>query len=114
MEGRASRSPDELLVFEYWADRRTAVLPGSTRKPKPTQKRLSKVRARLRDGHTVEDLKQAVEGCLGSAFNVEGGYIDLELICRSDAKVTQYMAWAAKAAHPMNTSSHADTLRSLV
>ena len=87
---------DEVRVFEYWSDRRTAVLPGPTRPPKKTAKRLSKVRARLSDGYTVEDLMLAIDGCLGNAFNVEGGFIDLELICRSDQKVTQYMQWARK------------------
>ena len=56
--------------------------------------------ARLLEGYTVEDLKSAVDGCFGSKRNVEGGFIDLELICRNDQKVTQYMQWArTSAAH---------------
>ena len=52
----SDNDPDDVLsVFEFWCERRSAVL-GSTRKPKPTQKRLLKVRSRLRDGHTVDDL----------------------------------------------------------
>ncbi len=85
-------SDDVLSVFDYWQARRSE-LP-NTKKAKPTDRRLSKVRARLRDGHTVEDLKLAVDGCLSNEFNVNGGYIDLELICRDDAHVTQYITKA--------------------
>ena len=92
----SDKESDEVSVFEYWATRRTAILPGSTRPPKRTPKRLSKVKARLSDGYTVMDLKLAVDGCLGSERNVEGGYVDLELICRDDQHVTQYMQWARK------------------
>jgi len=89
---------DEVRVFEYWADQRTAILPGSTRTPKRTSQRLSKVKARLSDGYTIEDLKLAVDGCLGSQRNVDGGYVDLELICRDDQHVTQYIQWARTSA----------------
>lgn len=86
----SSNFPEKVLaVFDYWQDRRSKI--PNTKKAKPTQKRLSKVQARLRDGHTVEDLKLAVDGCLSNEFNVNGGYIDLELICRDDAHVTQYI-----------------------
>jgi len=52
------------------------------------------VKARLAEDFTVDELKSAVDGCLGNERNVEGGYIDLELICRDDQHVTQYMQWA--------------------
>ena len=36
-------------------------------------------------------------GCLGNAFNVEKGHVDIELICRDQKHIEQYMAWADKA-----------------
>ena len=89
---------DVAAVFEYWVEKRAEVL-NLTRRMKISQSstdRLSKVKARLAEGHTVADLMLAIDGCLGSQHNVEGGFVDLELICRNDQKVTQYMAWARK------------------
>ena len=87
-------SKDVFAVFDYWQARRSEI--PNTKKAKPTDKRLSKVRARLDDDYTVEELKQAIDGCLSSRKNVEGRYIDLELICRDDQHVTQYRAWNRK------------------
>ena len=58
----------------------------------PTGKRVSKIRARLGEGYSPDQLKDAVLGCLSNPFNVERGYTDIELICRSQAKVEQYRA----------------------
>ena len=92
---KTSGYSDEVIeVFDYWQERRSQ-LP-HTRPAQPTCKRLSKVQARLKDEYSVADLKQAVDGCLSNPFNVEGGFYDLELICRDDQHVTQYMHWARK------------------
>ena len=90
----SSYSDEAVEVFDYWQDRR-AELP-HTHPAQPTVKRLSKVQARLNDGFSVKDLQRAVDGCLSNSFNVERGYYDLELICRNDTKVTQYLAWASR------------------
>ena len=85
-------------VFDYWETERRRVL-GTKRAVtmKATKARLSKIRARLDEGYPVADLKRAVDGCLGSTRNVENGFVDIELICRDQKHVTQYMAWADKA-----------------
>lgn len=90
----SSKFSDEALsVFDYWQAERLKV--PNTKRAKPTPERLSKIQDRLQqDGFTVDDLKLAVDGCLGNEFNVNGGYIDLELICRDDAHVTQYITKA--------------------
>ena len=54
----------------------------------------------------------AIDGCLGRAFNVEGGHVDLELICRDDQKVTQYMQCARQKRGNTDTSSNAGLRRS--
>jgi hypothetical protein len=63
-----------------------------------TAERMGKIRARLGEGYTLEQLRAAIDGCLSNPRNIEGGYTDIELICRSQAKVEQYRAWAAKGA----------------
>jgi len=101
-EPDSTPTPDVMAVFEYWVAARARAVNrnGKGPTPKPTQGRLSKVRARIQDGYSIEDLKTAVDGCLGNPFNIEGGFTDLELICRSDAKVEQYLAWAKKHRPP--------------
>lgn len=95
-EKRSKREEQQVrIVFDYWRDRRKAILSLNGRGPemKLTEKRASVVRARLEEGYTTEQLCEAVDGCLGSPRNVEGGHIDLELICRDQKQVGQYRAW---------------------
>jgi len=89
-------------VFDYWVKARERVLKarGQLRKQQPIHldkaNRRKKINARLEEGYSVEDLKRAVLGCLGNDYNVEGGYIDIALICRNSQKVEQYIAWFNK------------------
>jgi hypothetical protein len=55
-----------------------------------------KIRGRLEEGYTVDQLKAAVDGCGGSSFhqgdNERGHrYDDITLICRSGSKVEQFI-----------------------
>lgn len=90
-----SPEPDtspESEVFDYWRERRASAM-GKTSGPQmqPTKGRMSKIRGRLAEGYSVDDLKAAVDGCLSRDFNVENGYTDISLICRSQEKVEQYL-----------------------
>jgi len=87
------RKSDVQAVFDYWKDR--------TRHPdaKLTSEREMKIRGRLEEGYTVEQLQEAVEGCRGSPFhqgdNERGHrYDDITLICRSGSKVEQFVEMA--------------------
>ena len=93
---------ESIAVFEYWRDAREQVLGrnGSGVRMKPTEKRISKVRARLREGYSVEQLKSAVDGCLSRPFNVENGHLGLELICRDQDHVERYLASRPKPNGP--------------
>ena len=82
-------------VFDYWRE----VMGHPDAKLKAGSKRARAIRARLKDGYTVEQLKQAVDGCRASPHhrgqNATGTvYDDLELICRDDVHVEQFMAKA--------------------
>ena len=117
-----SKSDDsDLLVrelFDYWAGRRAVAIGKNDGGPpmKATDQRLGKIRARLKEGYTIDQLKAAIDGCLSNPFNVEGGHTDIELICRDQKHVEQYRARAAKGATANGSKPTHDRpeLRSLV
>ena len=91
----ASEGQEVAAVFTYWRERREEVLGvGDGPVARMTDKRAGKIRARLKEGYTVEQLKQAVDGLLGSAWHVQRGFTDLELACRDEAHVNQCRTWA--------------------
>ena len=58
------------------------------------KKTITKIKERLKEGYTVEQLKQAVDGNRGSDFHREGGHNSLELIFRSASYVDRFIAIA--------------------
>jgi hypothetical protein len=83
-------------VFEYWKARTEHT------DAKLTREREMKIRGRLDEGYTVEDLKEAIDGCRGSPFhqgdNERGHrYDDITLICRSGSKLEQFIEMAREA-----------------
>ena len=83
-------------VFAYWQ----AVMDHATAKLTPGRERC--IKARLKDGYTVDQLKQAIDGCRASPFHQGGGpdgkvFDDLTLICRNGEKVEQFVGLLAKA-----------------
>lgn len=100
-EGSFSPSKEAHEVFDYWRKHRRTVLKKTSGAPmKPSPKRLSAIQARLNEGYTLEELKQAVDGCLSKDWNVENGYTDIELICRDQQRVEQYRAIAGNGKGP--------------
>lgn len=102
-ETPTEQPPSELVqeVFDRWAagEERTGGLKG----PRLTKGRRDKIRARLKEGYSVDQLKQAVDGYHSSPFhlgtNDRGGrYTDLTLICRSGEYVEQGIQLAAQPA----------------
>lgn len=84
---------DQQAVFDYWCYRMNK---GSKTKFSAKRKRL--VDARLKEGRSVEDIRQAIDGCASSPFHMGLGpksdgtvYNDLELICRNNEKLEQFM-----------------------
>jgi len=79
-----------LEIFTYWKD-----VMGKNNSAKPTAKRMSCIKARLKEGYPIERIKLAIDGCRGSAYhrgdNDQGKiYDDLTLICRSGDKVEAF------------------------
>lgn len=88
---RVSRSATALSVFDYWRQE------SGHAHAHFTDKRRSRVLARLKQGYSVEQLQSAIRGCLASPFhrgqNDTGErYDDLELICRDGEHVEKFIA----------------------
>ena len=90
----ATPDPDDpaLEIFRYW------VQVMSKRSPKPTKGRLAKIRSRLKDGYTIDQIKTAIDGCKNSSYHMgknDSGkrYDCLTLICRSAEKLEQFIGY---------------------
>lgn len=75
-------------VFDYWRDR------CEHPQAKLTTDRAAKIKARLRDGYSLTDLRAAIDGAKAGAFvNADNGrrYDDIELICRNGSKLESFV-----------------------
>lgn len=86
----------EREVFEHWV-----TVMEKTGSAKFTAERRRKVRARLKDGYTIEDLKLAIDGCRNTPHNMGDNdrktlFNDLELICRTGANVERFRDHAGR------------------
>lgn len=82
-----------------------------TRRPRsrPGEKERARVRARLKDGYSVEELVDAIDGCFLSRWyqgeNERGrAFNSLELICRDSSKVDQFREIKARGGDEPRTS----------
>lgn len=80
---------DELWGF--WETWRAKALERNRVPQKATWKRVRPILDRLDEGYQLADLKEAVLGCCHRKHNVEGGYLDIELICRDQSHVDMYV-----------------------
>jgi len=77
-------------IYNYWF-----LVMQKDGKTKFTAKRKSKIKARLKEGYTEQQIKQAIDGCAASPYHMGQNdnktiYNDIELICRSGEKVEQF------------------------
>ncbi|KCY88619.1 hypothetical protein, partial [Acinetobacter baumannii] len=71
--------------------------------------RKNKIKARLKEGYTSQDLKQAVIGCSKSSFHIEKNFTDIELICRSAKHVDQFLVNAGSSQVPVENGQQGET-----
>jgi hypothetical protein len=107
VESNDSTARQVKTIFAYWQKRLNH--PNS----KLTPERQRKTEARLREGYTVEKIKQGIDGCASSPFNRGENdrgraFDDLELICRNGSKLENFIALVATKKG--NTSNPANTL----
>lgn len=92
LEASASRDAQRArAVFDHWV-RATG---RNAKRTKFTPQRRDKVRARLREGYTLEEICQAIDSCARDPFNQGDNdrgrrFDDLELICRNATKLEQF------------------------
>ena len=90
----SSDEPDPAVeVFSHW---QSVMNHG---KAKLDRKRRQKIRDRLKDGYTVQDLIQAIDGCKRSPHHMGDNdrgtvYDDIELICRDAPHVDKFIKLA--------------------
>jgi hypothetical protein len=92
---RAIQSPDVLAVFEHYR----GFHPRAHKTPHSGMKEWGKIKARLAEGYSVDDLKLAIDGCHRSPFHMgenDNGrkYNTLELIVRDGSKVQSFIELA--------------------
>jgi len=90
------QKPPEREVFEYWLTGWQRHVEG-TRPPVLDDKRRGKIRARIAEGYTVDDLKRAIDGMWASEWHQEHKQWDIELVCRDAKHVDRFLAEAPKA-----------------
>jgi biotin operon repressor len=102
--GRADVVPSDPVgeLFAYW--QQTCGHPQA----RPTRERTSKIKARLKDGYTPEQIRTAIDGAARAAFVADNGkrFDDLELICRTGAKLEDFIERAALPAPGDATNVH--------
>jgi hypothetical protein len=92
--GRMVPTAGEQAVFDHWV-----TVMGKTGRAIFADERIKPVRERLAAGFTIDDLKQAIDGCAKSTFHMgvnkeHRQYNDLELICRDAKRVESFLTTA--------------------
>jgi len=88
----SNKSDIALEAFEYWL----LVMNKSSSSTKLTDKRKKTINARLKDGYTINQIKQAIDGCKNDPFSMGDNdrrkpFNDIELICRTGEKLESFM-----------------------
>lgn len=84
-----SESNDVRQVFDHWV---ATFGTGKGRAPILDQKRKGKIRARIKEGFTVDQLKKAISGASKSDYHVTNGYTGLVTILKSAETVEGHIA----------------------
>jgi hypothetical protein len=87
-------------------------------KSKPGKKEKGKIRARLQESYSVDDLKAAIDGCHRSPFHCgenDGGkkYQSLELIVRDASHVAQFLEIPLNGEEPVLSERTRRTIRAV-
>ncbi|MFW1828064.1 DUF1376 domain-containing protein [Acinetobacter sp. ULE_I092] len=73
-------------IFEFWK-----ATFGKSNQTVLDDKRKSKILSRLKQGYSVEQIKQGIIGCSKSDYHVERKHTDIELICREASKLDRFI-----------------------
>ena len=90
-EKQSQQADKSQQIFDYWCH-----VMGKTGNVKFTPERKRLIIARLKDGYTVEHIKQAIDGCSRSDYHMARDgknktiYDDLTLICRNGSNIEKF------------------------
>lgn len=88
----SSSTPNLVMeIFSYWCE----VMNKSPGQTKLTSKRDRVIRARLKDGYSIQDIKTAIDNCRRDPFSMGANnrnkpFNDIELICRTGEKLESF------------------------
>ena len=83
-------------VFEHWK-----FVFKKNAATKLNDKRKTKIVARLKDGYTVDQIKQAINGCAASEYHVQNHHTDIELICRDAVHTDRFIGMSPVTQKPI-------------
>lgn len=115
-EPTASTTAPERDVFEHWLIGWRRVV-GGNRPPVLDGKRRARIRARLREGFSVQDLCRACDGMWATPWNIGENpsgktYTDIELVCRDASHVERFIGGApSREADPETTATSAEPFK---
>ena len=80
---------EHVEIFNYWAQKT------GKHRAKFTKGREKRIKDRLKEGYSLKEIKDAIDGCMASQFHMGGNpqnklYNDIELICRSGEKLESF------------------------
>lgn len=93
LENKASAKANPAFdLFRYWCE----VMGKNLSVCKLTPKRDKAIKARLKEGYTPEQIKQAIDGCRSDPFSMgqndrQKPFNDIELICRTGEKLESFL-----------------------
>lgn len=73
-------------IFEFW---KTTLCKSD--QTVLSDKRRAKINARLKEGYTIDQIKQGIIGCSKSNYHIENKHTDIELICREAGKLDRFI-----------------------
>ena len=109
---KQNRARDIRAVYDHYRESH----PRSHPKPKSNSTEWRKIKARLAEGYSVDDLKTAIDGCHKSPYhcgeNSAGKtYQSLELIVRDSSHVQQFIELADPTPKPVLSEKSQRTIR---
>jgi hypothetical protein len=89
---KSAKANPSFELFKYWCD----VMGKNISTSKLTPKRDKAIKARLKEGYSFEQIKEAINGCRNDPFSMgqndrQKKFNDIELICRSGEKLESFL-----------------------
>lgn len=89
--GKHSYTDEIELIWDFWLEQRQKwTKTDNGRKPKLSDNRKGKIRARLREGYIVQDIREAILGAFNSSWHREKGLTTIEYILRNEGNVEMF------------------------